>query len=142
METKTNLSANFTLQEFAKSDMAAKKGIDNNPGEKEIKALEALCKNILQPLRDKLDKPVKVSSGYRCPALNQAVGGAPNSQHAKGEAADIFVPGMSARDVFNIMRTMGIPFDQLILYPSFVHVSYSVNREKRQQVLYANGVKE
>jgi uncharacterized protein YcbK (DUF882 family) len=83
--------------------------------------------------------PLHVNSGYRCPALNKAVGGVKTSQHVKGQASDIYAPGMDARDLFNKIRAMKIEFDQLILYPTFVHVSYN-SEGNRNQVLYAKGV--
>jgi uncharacterized protein YcbK (DUF882 family) len=83
--------------------------------------------------------PLHVNSGYRCPALNKAVGGVDTSQHVKGQAADIHAQGMQARELFNKIISMEIAFDQLILYPTFVHVSYN-SEGNRNQVLYAKGV--
>lgn len=90
------LSENFTLEEFTRSDTATRLGIDNTPGEKELEALRILVERTLQPLRDRLGIPVHVNSGYRCPELNEAVGGVPTSQHQKGEAADLSVDGKPA----------------------------------------------
>ena len=79
----------FTIRELTKSNTAVRKGINNTPNSTIINSLTELINNVLDPLREKWGAPIKVSSGYRCPALNRAIGGATNSQHMKGEAADI-----------------------------------------------------
>lgn len=84
-----DLTKNFTLEEMVASTVAKRSGIKNEPGETEIENLRRLCKEILQPVRDRLGKPIRVTSGYRCASLNLAVGGVSTSQHLKGEAADI-----------------------------------------------------
>ena len=88
------LSKNFTYEEFIRSSTAERMGIDNRPKTKEeekkvIENLRNLCLEVLQPLRDYVGAPVHINSGYRCKALNLAVGGVKNSQHSRGEAADI-----------------------------------------------------
>lgn len=83
------LSKNFTLEELTASVTAKKKGIDNTPSKEVKENLRILCRKILQPLRDLYGKPIRVGSGYRCPALNTAVGGVKNSDHMHGCAADI-----------------------------------------------------
>lgn len=84
-----NLTKNFTLEEMLRSSTADKKGIDNTPS-KEVKAnLRELCEKVLQPIRDAWGAPLIVTSGYRCPELNKAVGGSSTSQHKFGSAADI-----------------------------------------------------
>ena len=133
------LSENFTLEELIASPKATELGIDNKPGETEISNLRSLCTYVLQPLRDRLGKPIVINSGYRCPALNKAIGGVETSQHVKGEAADIRVGGVEARELFGHVQDLEMEFDQLILYPTFVHVSFSKGRN-RKQVLYAKGV--
>jgi uncharacterized protein YcbK (DUF882 family) len=85
------LSTNFELEEFTCSQTAATLGIKNEPGAEETANLKSLCEKVLQPLRDKTGSTVRISSGYRCPALNKAVGGVESSQHVRGEAADITV---------------------------------------------------
>ena len=86
------LSEHFSLSEFERSATATKLGIDNSVPSQYIPALEQLCKEILEPLREFTGQPILISSGYRCPALNKAVGGVKNSQHMTGEAADIHIP--------------------------------------------------
>ena len=119
------LTAHFGLDEFVVSQTASRKGIDNTPPPDAIEALRALCSNVLEPLREALG-PVHISSGYRCPALNKAVGSKPSSQHVHGEAADISVPAHTLARVFNWIQT-NVPYDQLIReFPpgGWVHVTY------------------
>lgn len=127
-----NLSENFTLAEFTESATATKHKIDNTPSKAVIVNLKALCTNCLQPLRNKLGKPVKISSGYRCTALNTKVKGSNTSQHPKGEAADIKVKGLTPRQLYDYILKSGIKFDQLILEPTWVHISWSKNRLRMQ----------
>lgn len=132
------LSENFSLAEMTHSNTAVSRGIPNNPDRVSIANLQLLVDNVLQPLRTRLGRAVRVTSGYRSRPVNSAVGGAASSQHIVGEAADIQVPGMTP---FNVAETIRqhLPFDQLILTaqvrgnPSagFVHVSFSRNRQRR-----------
>lgn len=89
------LTAHFQLEEFTRSATAIRCGIDNTPNEEQIANLKALCEEVLEPLRQHIGKPVVISSGYRCPKLNAAVGGVSNSQHMKGEAADLRIPSLA-----------------------------------------------
>lgn len=136
------LSPNFTLAEMLESQTARRKGISEQftPSPEVINSLRALCKNILQPLRDEIGGPIKVSSGYRTPRLNRAIGGARNSQHMVGEAADIQgLNGLTNRQLFNKIKQMNLPFDQLIWEfgndqnPAWVHVSFGP-RNRRQVI--------
>jgi len=125
------LSKNFSLTEMSKSQTAIRLSLQNQPGPEEIKNLTALCSKILQPLRDQIG-PVVVMSGFRSHGINRMVGGARNSQHVLGQAADIEAPSLSTYALANAIMNMGLPFDQLILefYESgvpdsgWVHVSY------------------
>ena len=89
------LSEHFDLNEFTRSATADRLHIDNSIPEEFIPNLKNLCQQVLEPLREHFGIPVIISSGYRCPALNRAVGGVPNSQHLKGEAADIILPPLT-----------------------------------------------
>lgn len=130
-----NLSENFTLDELCASDAAVKLKIDNKPGEIETKNLARLAKEILQPARNELQKSIYVTSGYRCPKLNKAVGGAGSSQHVYGEAADIVVRNKNGQDtramkaLFAILATK-TKFGQLIweYNGSWIHVSVPSSR--------------
>lgn len=124
------LSRFFTLAEMTHSDTAVREGIANRPGAAEADALRALCTAVLDPLREAVGRPIKVNSGYRGPALNQRIGGAPNSQHARGQAADIQSPGTAVLDLFKRVIQLGLPFDQLIYEArnastKWVHVSHN-----------------
>lgn len=132
------LTKDFWLGEFTKSQIAARLGIRNNPTTQEIQNLKRLCQHVLQPLRDHLGLPVVITSGYRSPELNAKIGGAKNSQHTQGLAADIYVPGLSVQTVLTAIEAQGYPFDQLIdEYGSWVHVSVSRAAQPRRQVLRA-----
>jgi zinc D-Ala-D-Ala carboxypeptidase len=139
-----NLSKNFTLRELTRSQTAERRGIDNTPTPEAIENLRALCGNILQPLRDVVG-PVTVTSGYRGPALNKAVGGNERGQHPLGQAADIECFAMSTRALAEKIIELKLPFDQLILEghnPSvknsgWVHVSHKKDGGNRGQVLNA-----
>lgn len=133
------LSSNFSLREFTRSATAIRNGWSNEPGPMELAALMALVNNVLQPARDLLVAPINVSSGYRSPQLNAAIGGATSSQHLKGEAADISA-GAKTAELFYLIRDR-LPFDQLIwelgtdARPEWIHVSYKQNGTNRGQVL-------
>ena len=133
-----NMSRNFTFAEFEESPTAKAKGIVNVINTFEIRdSIVALVRDVLQPLRDIYGKPMKVNSGYRCPELNAAVGGVATSQHTKGEAADIHT-GSEAESyrLAKLAKDAKLPYDQLILYPTFVHISHKLKGEQRQRILY------
>ena len=128
----------FTLEELTRSAVATARGIPNVPGENEREALEVLTLALLDPLREIWGKPIYVNSGYRSPALNKAVGGVANSQHIKGQAADITTGNAeSNRKLFALIRDGGFDFDQLIdeADGTWIHVSYISPSENRRQVL-------
>ena len=127
------ISDNFELREFTKSDTATQKGIANDPGVREVKAIENLVVNLLQPLREVYGKPMKINSGYRCPELNAAVGGVPTSQHTKGEAADVACEHPA--ELVRCLMDSGLDFDQCIKYSTFVHLSLKQDGENRRQFL-------
>lgn len=109
------LSANFTLEELCKSQVALRKDIDNTTVDPAIIAnLTRLCENVLQPVRDHYGVPFTPSSGYRCLALNRALSSKDTSQHIKGEAADFEVPGISNFDLATWVSE-NCEFDQVIL---------------------------
>lgn len=139
------LSKNFTLSELSRSEAAARRGFDNTPPPDAIENLRALCVNVLQPLRDKIGRPMRVNSGYRGPQANAAVGGSSTSQHSKGEAADIEFDGFDNKKLAETIVSMGLPFDQLILEfhvpgdpnSGWVHVSHKRAGPQRKEVLRA-----
>ncbi len=137
---KGTITKNFSWEEFERSNKAAELGIDNTiPDENVADNIRALVSNVLQPLRDACGHPLRVNSGYRSKILNKAVKGAANSQHTRGEAADIHEdnPFTLAWIVLHI----GLPFDQLILYDTFIHLSHKRNGPQRGQILYDKSYK-
>ncbi|HKR04422.1 MAG TPA: D-Ala-D-Ala carboxypeptidase family metallohydrolase [Bacteroidia bacterium] len=121
-----NLSKYFTLEEMYQSETAIRKGIDNYPYGEPLFNLKKLCLNLLDPLRDQIKQPIYVSSGFRCVKVNAAIGGAKNSQHTKGLAADIKVSGMSVENFYQFIKNSGLKYDQLIQeFDAWVHISYS-----------------
>ena len=111
-------------------------GMPNVPPQAARANMRALVRDVLDPLREKLDRPIRVNSGYRSPAVNTAVGGSARSQHSLGEAADIVVPGMTVAELIEFIRKSDIPFDQLIdEFGRWVHISYGPRN--RRQVLRA-----
>lgn len=133
------LSKNFTLSELTKSSYAVRNGLSNIPSSIEIANLKALCVNVLQPLRDKFGA-VNITSGYRAPAVNIGIGGSRNSDHCRGMAADLEIPGVTNREVVAWIRS-NLPFKQLILEygdAGWVHVSYDP-RDLRKEVLSFDG---
>ena len=124
----------FTIKELSHSDTAVARGIDNYPTAEAIHNLTKLVENVLDPLREKYSKPIRVSSGYRSAILNRSVNGATSSQHRLGEAADITVGSKEEnRKLFEIIR-LELPFDQLIDEKDFswVHVSFREGRNRKQ----------
>ena len=134
------LSRNFMLREFVNSATASRKGISNKPTEVHLANLKKLIDNVIQPLRDKIG-PIRITSGYRNPALNRAIGGSSRSQHSKGMAADIqFVRDneMDNKVIFDTILEMGLDFDQMIneFDYKWIHISYNP-KKNRKQVLEA-----
>lgn len=125
----------FTITELCASSTATAKGIDNTPTPGITQNLERLVANVLDPLREAWGKPIVVTSGYRCPELNKAVGGAKNSHHMQGMAADISTGNkVDNRRLFQKILDLGLPFTQLIDEKGFswIHVSYDTSNLKRQ----------
>lgn len=136
---KVRFSKNFTLDEF----VVTSTGIDNIPGPNEIESLRQLTVNILQPLRDYFGKPLIITSGYRSPLVNAAIGGSSTSQHTKGEAADFNIDGVSNEAIVQAAKDLKLPFDQIIdekLYRSsgrlsqWVHVSHDASNRKEHLI--------
>lgn len=133
----------FTIYEMSKSATAARKGINNTPTSTIEKSLKELIINVLDPLREKWGAPIIVTSGYRCPALNRVIGGAVNSQHTRGEAADIRTVSDSPEDNMKLLKCLlesGLIYDQVIAEnidgkgcPDWIHVSYTTKRANRMK---------
>ena len=133
------LSANFNLAELTKSQTATRKGIDNSPSPGHQDNLKSLCTHVLQPVREYFGRVVTVSSGYRSPELCIAIGSKTTSQHAKGEAADFEIFGVSNKELADYINET-LDYDQLILEfwnesdpnSGWVHCSYSENNNRKQ----------
>jgi zinc D-Ala-D-Ala carboxypeptidase len=135
-----NLTQNFTLSEMTKSETALRFGMANDPSETEIENMRLLCENVLQKVRDYYGMGVKVNSGFRHPLVNAKVNGSPTSDHCKGFAADIEIPGIANPDLAEWIKE-NCRFRQLILEfytpggppdSGWVHVSYNPADNKKQ----------
>lgn len=141
MDLNQNLSPNFRLIEFVISETARRLKIDNTPTDDVVLNLIDLCENVLEPLRTLTGSPIRILSGYRCLALNTAVGGATGSQHMEGQAADLRVDGQTVRQTFDMIAASLIQFDQLIeeKYTTsnpnsgWIHISWVSSTENRRQ---------
>lgn len=147
------LSPHFSLKEMTDSQTAVKYGIANVPSEQEIENLRRLCQGTLEPLREALQLPVVITSGFRTKALNDKLShSSERSQHMQGCAADFYVSSAgskvqgeeapSRRELLikafrEILTNPKIDFDQLILYPNFIHVSYVSKEHNRHNILKA-----
>ena len=133
------LSENFSLQELTKSQTATRKGIDNTPSPEHQENLKSLCTHVLQPVREHFGRVVTISSGYRSPELCTAIGSKTTSQHAKGEAADFEIFGVSNKELADWIH-YNLNYDQLILEfwspedpnKGWIHCSYSRGNNRRQ----------
>ena len=133
------LTANFSLLELTKSQTAERKGIDNPPSPEHQENLKLLCESVLQPVRDHFGKVVTISSGYRSPELCTAIGSKITSQHAKGQAADFEIFGVSNKELAEYINE-NLEYDQLILEywkesdpnSGWVHCSYSAGNKRKQ----------
>jgi len=135
------LSKNFALKEFTESVTAIRNSVDNSPTPEHIRNIQLLVKFVLQPLREALRSPIKVTSGYRSESLNKLIGGSKRSQHCKGQAADIQfrVDGvMDNKAIWDKIIELGLPFDQMIneFEFSWIHISYN-HEHNRNSLLEA-----
>lgn len=125
----------FSLIELSNSNTAQLRGIDNTPTSDVKVNLIHLITHLLNPIREKFGKPIKVNSGYRCPSLNKSVGGSVSSQHVKGEAVDITAGNPTLnKQLFTLIQNSGLPFDQLIDEKNYtwLHVSLKSNTNRKQ----------
>lgn len=140
------LSKNFTYEELIASTTASNKGIDNTPNEDQVAQLKLLCEKVLQPIRDKYNHPIIITSGFRCKALNKAVGGSNTSQHMMGQAADIKCTATTKAYLFNLILSMiksgEIKVGQLIWEygtkkePNWIHISLPYSKVNNILYLY------
>ena len=134
-----NLTKNFTLAEMTKSETALRLGLENEPDEVQLTNLKALAENVLQPVRDHFGKGVKVNSALRTLPVNRAIGSGDSSDHVKGMAADIEIPGVANAELAEWIRD-NLEFRQLILEfytpgvpdSGWVHVAFNPADNKKQ----------
>ena len=149
-----SLTPHFELREFIASQKAREHGIVNEPGAEAVENLRKLCEGCLEPLREELGLPVVVTSGFRTKELNDLLAhSSRTSQHMRGEAADFYVGHTESTDSTEkashrellikafreILQNPKIGFDQLILYPTFIHVSFVSKEKNRRGILKARG---
>jgi len=138
-----NISEHISMKEALRSNTAKRLGIDNMPDNETLVTMQITAEHIFEPLRNKFNEPIYISSFYRSPELNKAIGGSSSSQHCKGEAIDIddVYSKASNADFFNYIKDK-LEFDQLIWEfgddenPAWVHVSYSLGKN-RMRILKA-----
>ena len=129
------MNLNFSISELIKSDTAIKYNINNMPDIQSLDNLLNLIVFCLQPIRNKIQKPIIITSGYRCAKVNQLIGGSATSQHILGQAADFKISDMKVKEIVNFICLNNFEFDQLINeYDKWVHISY-VKGKNRKQIL-------
>ena len=146
MDRNEKLSKHFTLGELMRSEIAERKGIDNNPPQDLIPKLKRICEKVLEPIRKYYGRPFRPNSGYRSPELNKKLGGSKKSQHCLAEAVDIEIPGVSNYDLSVWIRD-NLEFDQVILEcyqpgeqnSGWVHVSREVLTRKWTDLIFFMG---
>ena len=137
-----NLTKNFSLIELTSSETAVRKGIDNTPSQEVVNNLKYLCENVMQPLRDWYGKPINITSGYRSPKLNKAIGGSTTSDHCLGCAIDFTLPKEDYKEVFEYIKA-NLPHDQIINEFNFqwIHVSFRSSGNRKQSLAaYKNAI--
>ena len=135
------LSKNFTLSEITKSNTAKRLGIENAPNQEHLNNMQILIRDLIQPMRDALG-PIRISSGYRSPALNRAIGGSSKSQHCKGQALDLqfWKDGeMRNKEIYDWVLKQGVEFDQMIneFDYAWIHISLRPDEKNRRMILEA-----
>ena len=139
-EMESRISKSFKWSEFTKSDTATRLHIQNEIVDWDVRDnIKALVEEVLQPLRDSWGGPLFINSGYRSAELNKAVGGVPTSQHCKGEASDVACT--DPYSLAKLIKRMRLDVDQVIVYPSFVHISHKREGGNRGQFLYSDKYK-
>lgn len=131
------MNLNFKMSELIHSDTAVRNNINNMPDINSLDNMLDLIFYCLQPIRDKIGKPVIISSGFRNSQVNKLVGGVATSQHCKGQAVDFTIPGETISGIIFKIQTMGIEFDQLINeYDKWVHISFVKGKNRKQILKY------
>ena len=137
-----NLTPHFTLEELTVSDVAARRGLSNQPPEEIMPALKRTALG-LESVRAVLGRPIIVTSGYRSPAVNRLVGGQPSSQHMKGEAADFICPAFGTPgEIVAALVKSAVQYDQCILeFGRWVHISFAPAFRRQALIIDTNGAR-
>lgn len=135
--TMGTISKDFSYHEFEKTEKAQYKDKNIITDFSVRNNIKSLVENILQPLRDDIGKPLIISSGYRCPEVNFLVGGKPTSQHIKGEAADVIYD--NPYELAKRIVELKLPYDQIGLYNTFIHISHKRDGNNRGTIFYNKG---
>ena len=125
----------FTMSELLKSEIAEKYNISNIPDKQSLDNMLTLIIECLQPIRNFIDKPMIISSGYRSPRLNghPLINGAQNSQHVTGQAVDFTIKGMTPKQIIEMIKRSGVEYDQVINeHNIWVHISYNKGKNRKQ----------
>lgn len=135
------IKLNFTMSELLKSEVAEKYNISNIPDKQSLDNMLILICECLQPLRNYIDKPIIISSGYRSPRLNghPIINGAQNSQHVTGQAVDFTIKGMTPKQIIEKIIASGIEYDQVIDELTWVHISYNKKFNRKEILSYREG---
>lgn len=137
-----NISEHFTLEEMTISETAIRRGIANTPGVVELNNLKRTA-SIMEEVRSLLGSPIRISSGYRCLALNRAIGSGDNSAHVKGLAIDFTCPGFGTpKEICKKIASSSIKFDQLIYEGTWVHIGLRIGEPRRQVMTAVFGGKK
>ena len=124
---------NFSISELTKSETANLHNINNMPDINSLDNMLDLIYYVLQPIRDRLKKPMVITSGYRCKRVNELLNGSKTSQHLKGQAVDFIVPNMAVDEVIQFIRNSYIQYDQLINeYNKWIHISFDKDNNRQQ----------
>ena len=126
------MNLNFKISELVHSDIAVQNNINNMPDINSLDNLLELTFYCLQPIRDLIKKPMIITSGFRCSKVNFFAGGAINSQHLTGQAADFVIKGMTPKEIIEIIKNSNIEYDQLIDEKTWVHISFNKGNNRKQ----------
>jgi uncharacterized protein YcbK (DUF882 family) len=127
----------FKISELVHSDLAVQNNINNMPDINALDNLLELTFYCLQPIRDLIKKPMIITSGFRCSKVNFFAGGAINSQHLRGQAADFIIKGMTPKEIIEVIKNSNIEYDQLINeFDKWVHVSFNKGKNRKQILKY------
>jgi uncharacterized protein YcbK (DUF882 family) len=131
------MNLNFKISELIHSDLAVQNNINNMPDINALDNLLELTFYCLQPIRDLIKKPMIITSGFRCSKVNFFAGGAINSQHLYGQAADFIIKGMAPKEIIEVIKNSNIEYDQLINeFDKWVHVSFNKGKNRKQILKY------